>query len=888
MRLSPDTTLGSYTILSLLGKGGMGEVWRARDTKLDRDVAIKVLPESMASDKERLLRFEREAKLLASLNHTSIAQIYGFEESGDQKFLVLEYVEGETLAQQLKSGGFAVEDALDVAKQMAEALEAAHEKGIIHRDLKPGNVMIKPDGTVKVLDFGLARAMADDSGGTSIAAESPTITADYTRPGVVLGTAPYMSPEQARGRPLDQRTDIWSFGCVLWECLTGQVLFGGATASDSLAAILHTEPDSARLPANTPTNMRRLLQRCLTKDLRSRLHHIADARIELEDTEAPPRAAASSTHRHGIAIGVLGLALTASLIILLVYLPRETGAWSNFRVDNPLARARFSKITDFAGSEFNAAISPDGRFVAFVADRDGPFGLFVGQIDTREIRNLTKGKNEFSLKVMRAPVRTVGFNRDGSEIWFIGWEEGRMRAMPLLGGPVRNFLGEDVVNVAWSPDGERVVYHEGLEGDPVYVADRDGTHRRLILGSTEGMHQHFPTWSVDGQWIYLVRGRPTTLEMDLWRVRPDGGSPERLTQHKLDVRHPTPIDERTLLYCARDADGAGPWLWTLDVESKVSQRATVGLEQYTSLAASADGSRLVATVQDPRAALWSVPVLDRLATESDAEPVADLPTRRALAPRLRGSSLFYLSSRGSGDGLWRYQDGTVEEIWKGSETALLDPVAVAPDGMTVALVLRRDDGRRLHLLSADGAQLRILTESLIVRGTAAWSPDGKWIVVGGNEAGVAGLFKIPVDGGATDRIVDGQALNPVWSPDADIIVYAGAQVGSTLPLLAIRPNGEPVELPEINIMWFGQCMRFLPDGSGLVYMQGSQLSQDFWLLDLATMKSRRLTRLNSRAEMRTFDIAPDGSAIVFDRLSEDSDIVLIEREIANASVPEER
>ena len=234
MRLSPDTTLGSYTILSLLGKGGMGEVWRARDTKLDRDVAIKVLPETLARDKERVLRFEREAKLLASLNHTSIAQIYGFEESGDQKFLVLEYVEGETLSQRLRTGALAVEDALDFARQIAEALEAAHDKAVIHRDLKPGNVMVKPDGTVKVLDFGLARAMADDSGSTSVAAESPTITADFTKPGVVLGTAPYMSPEQARGRPLDKRTDIWSFGVILYECLTGQMLFHGATAADSI------------------------------------------------------------------------------------------------------------------------------------------------------------------------------------------------------------------------------------------------------------------------------------------------------------------------------------------------------------------------------------------------------------------------------------------------------------------------------------------------------------------------------------------------------------------------------------------------------------------------------------------------------------------------------
>ncbi len=276
-------TIGPYKILREIGRGGMGVVYLARDTKLDRDVAIKVLPEAFARDKERLLRFEREAKLLASLNHTNVAAIHGFEECDGKKFLVLEYVEGETLAQRLKSGSLAVEDALDLARQMAGALEAAHEKGVIHRDLKPGNIMVRPDGTVKVLDFGLARALADDSGSTSIAAESPTITADYTKPGVVLGTAPYMSPEQARGRPLDKRTDIWSFGVILYECLTGSMLFHGETATDSMGAIMHRDPDWTALPAETPPTVGLLLRRCLAKDRRRRLQAIGDARVELEE-----------------------------------------------------------------------------------------------------------------------------------------------------------------------------------------------------------------------------------------------------------------------------------------------------------------------------------------------------------------------------------------------------------------------------------------------------------------------------------------------------------------------------------------------------------------------------------------------------------------------------
>ena len=292
-------TLGRYAVTSLLGKGGMGEVYRARDASLDRDVAIKVLPASMANDQERVRRFEREARLSASLNHSNIAHIYGFEETHEQKFLVLEYVEGQTLAARLTSGPIPVQETLEIGKQIADALEAAHQKGVIHRDLKPGNVMLTPARQVKVLDFGLARALSRDQeseisdGSQAATLDSPTITSDFTRTGVLLGTAAYMSPEQARGRPLDERTDIWSFGAILYECFTGQSLFGGESAADSLGAILHRDPDWDALPSATPPTMRLLLRRCLQKDRRRRLHDIADARIELDEVIANPSHAAS-------------------------------------------------------------------------------------------------------------------------------------------------------------------------------------------------------------------------------------------------------------------------------------------------------------------------------------------------------------------------------------------------------------------------------------------------------------------------------------------------------------------------------------------------------------------------------------------------------------------
>jgi eukaryotic-like serine/threonine-protein kinase len=369
------------TKFSTLGVGGMGEVYRARDTKLNRDVAIKVLLPAVASDPDRLARFSREAQVLASLNHPNIAHIHGLEEANGVTALVLELVEGEDLAQRIARGPVPLDEALPIAKQIADALEAAHQQGIVHRDLKPANIKQRPDGSVKVLDFGLAKAMDPTDGSSANAMNSPTITiaAAMTSAGMILGTAAYMSPEQARGKAVDERSDLWAFGCVLFELLTGTRAFRGDDVADTIAAIITREPDWTRLPAATPEAIRRLLRRCLEKDRRRRLSNAADARLEIDDALTPPsrdadlETVASSANRRAwlsaITIG-LALAMTASLILLMRAPRRNVALPAPMRLE-----ATLGADVSLANSGYGSAVilSPDGTIVVFVA-RKGASG----------------------------------------------------------------------------------------------------------------------------------------------------------------------------------------------------------------------------------------------------------------------------------------------------------------------------------------------------------------------------------------------------------------------------------------------------------------------------------------------------------------------------------
>ncbi len=850
----------------------MGEVYRARDTRLGRDVAIKVLPEELANDADRLRRFEQEARTIATLNHPNILGIHDIGEHDGAPFLVSEFLEGQTLREKLVSGRLPVRRAIEYALGIAQGLAAAHEKGIVHRDLKPENIFVTRDGRIKVLDFGLAKLVRPEENHEP----AVTLTNPATLPGMVMGTVGYMSPEQVRGEPIDSRSDIFSFGAVLYEMLTGKRAFKRETSAETMTAVLREEPPALSDTGwQGPLELQRILARCLEKNVERRFQSASDLAFAIESLSGTSAGTSTGT---STAKGVpqpksnskrawLPWVIAAALLV-------GTAVWEMARPTaappNPLEKAHFTRVTDFESVE--ASISPDGRFVAFISDHDGPFDVWLTQVGSGRLINLTQGK----AGPLPGPLRSVGFSGDGSEIWIGGGDVGmRLRLMPLTGGTPRNFLGEETVNLAWSPDGERIVYHTYGNGDPMFVTDRSGANGRRIFGDLPGLHNHFPTWSPDGRWIYFVHGTPATREMDLWRIDPDGRNPERLTQRNTDIAYPTPSGKNTVFYVSRDGDGSGPWLWAFDLQRRDSRRVSIGLEQYTSVQASADGRKLVATISNPVAGLWTVPILDRVAEERDVKPFT-VSTVRALAPRFGGSSLFYLSSLGAGDGLWRLRGGETTEIWKGADGALLETPAVSPDGGRVAIVLRRTGKRQLHVLSSYGAELQPIAEGINVQGTSCWSPDGKWIVTGGSSVTGPGLFKIPLEGGSLVRLVSGPALNPVWSPDGSLIVYAGTNVSTFAPLLAVHPDGTNVKLPQISVRRLGERVRFLPDGKSLIYMQGLLASQDFWLLDLASMKSRPLTRLRNRATMRTFDVTSDGKQIVFDRLRENSQVVMIE------------
>jgi len=562
------------------------------------------------------------------------------------------------------------------------------------------------------------------------------------------------------------------------------------------------------------------------------------------------------------------------LAVAAIWTTVQSGYWWR----DPLASARFTRLTDFGGSEQAAAISPDGRFIAFLSDRDGEMDAWDTQVGSGTYQNLTRGTLS---ELVNSSIRTLGFSADSSlvSVWTRrsdGSHPGDVNvlAAPVGGGTLRPYLA-DAAEFEWSRDGRRLVYHTTAPGDPLFVraAGEQGPGRQ-IYAARAGVHCHFPIWSTDDAFIYFVSGVPPD-DWDIWRIRPSGAGLERITTHRSRVAYPVMLDRRTLLYLAAAPDGTGPSLYTIDVERRVPHRLTLGMDSYTSLSASADGSRLVATAADLRTSVWSIEVgADTGATPA---PKPTLVAASGSSPRLGPDFVLFVASRGARQGLWVLQNHATREVWSSATARVIGAPAVAPDGRRIAFVTEEGGKTRLYVIGVDGSDLRVVGDSLSLRGSPAWTADGRSLLAAVVREGEPRLTRISLSGEPAAQLLSEYSLDPVRSPGGQYLVYSGADVGTTFPLRAAATDGRPYPLPALLLTRGARRVAFLKDQHTLVVLRGDIGHKDFWLVDLQSGAERELVRLPRDFNTREFDVSADGTRILLDRVQESSELTLIER-----------
>ena len=571
------------------------------------------------------------------------------------------------------------------------------------------------------------------------------------------------------------------------------------------------------------------------------------------------------------------IALAAIALVLVAGAAWQVLEWSGYFRSDPLAGATFQSVTDFGGAEQAAAISRDGRFVAFLSNRDGQTDVWVTQIGAGQFYNLTRGHVP---GLGNPSVRELGFSPDGALVTFWarngeasnGGDIG-IGAVPTLGGQPSPYL-EGTAEYDWNSDGSHLVYHLTGPGDPTFVKEtgEPGQGRRIYQAAA-GLHAHFPVWSADGDYVYFVQGSPPD-DMDIWRVRSGGGAAERVTHHNSRVSHPVFLDRRTLMYLASDEHGSGPWLHTVDVDRGESRRVNIGFDQYTSLSASADGRRMVATRANPNGSLWRLPLGESMVDASSATAIS-LTTGRGFSPRLGPGYLLYVSARGGSDGIWKLSNGATTELWSEADAQVIGGPDITSDGRQIAFSVEQRGATLLYVINADGTNARVVTSSLELRGAPAWAPDGRSITSAANVDGMPRLFRISLDG-ATAPLTPDYGVDPAWFPGGDFLVYSGPDIGTTFAVKAASRDGKPHAVPSLTLTRGSRRLRFLPGRRALIVMRGDIEHKNLWLVDLDTGTERQLTNLAADFDVRDFDVAPDGREIVIERVQERSDVVLIE------------
>ncbi len=590
-------------------------------------------------------------------------------------------------------------------------------------------------------------------------------------------------------------------------------------------------------------------------------------------TLPPDHATSRPGSRGGRVAGLVAAALIAVAIGGIFWLRAKDYFWRN-----PIANARFETLTDFDGVARDAALSRDGQFVAFLSDRDGPMDVWVTQVGSGQFHNLTHGS---APELVNPSVRTLGFTPDGS--WVTFWVRRQngssggdisIWSVPTLGGQPRPYL-EGVAEFDWTRDGSQLAYHTPGPGDPLFVTrDLHPSASAAIFRAAAGLHSHFPLWAPDGSFIYFVQGSLPD-KMDLWRIRPTGGEPERITSHNSRVSYPVFLDSRTLVYLASDADGSGPWLYALDVERRIPHRLGSGLERYTSVAASTDGRRVAVTGAAPKTTLWRLRLGESPAQSSAATRVS-LSTGVGFAPRLGPDYVAYISANGANESIWKLAQSGATELWRGEGAKIVGAPAISFDGHSIAFSARQHGKTSLYLMQADGTNVRLVSDSLNLQGAPAWAPDGKSIISAAEEGGVTHLFRVPLDGGPPTSLVKEYSTDPAWAPDGQLLVYSGADVGTKFSLKAVAQDGSAQTLPELTLTRGARHLAFLPGGRSLILLRGEIQHKNLWLVDLQSGKERQLTDLSPDFDIRDFDVSRDGKEVVLERVQERSDVVLLD------------